>query len=118
MANILKDSKTRNVIIIDARYPYEYEGGHISTGKILTLIPTVDPRSPEVISLMSSELATVTGLGIYSKSFTESRNISMNPTNKGPVYSIPFSANNFYIQKEIDDFFFTKESIEKDRFLN
>jgi len=53
LANILKDSKTRNVIIIDARYPYEYEGGHIST------------------------------------------------------------ANNFYIQKEIDDFFFTKESIEK-----
>ena len=33
LANILKDSKTRNVIIIDARYPYEYEGGHISTGK-------------------------------------------------------------------------------------
>ena len=32
LANILKDSKTRNVIIIDARYPYEYEGGHISTG--------------------------------------------------------------------------------------
>ena len=67
MANILKDAKTRNVIIIDARYPYEYEGGHISTGKTLTLIPTGYLRSSEVISLMASELTTLAGLGIHSE---------------------------------------------------
>lgn len=52
LAKVLKDPK-KNVLIIDARYPYEFEGGHITT------------------------------------------------------------ANNFYIQKEIDEFFFTEESIKQ-----
>ena len=43
----------KNILIIDARYPYEYDGGHIA------------------------------------------------------------SAHNFYIGKEIDEFFFREESIEK-----
>ena len=35
----------------------------------------------------------------------------------GMCFLLFISANNFYIQKEIDDFFFTKESIEKERFV-